>query len=157
MRSLLGVCAAALALAACTPNAVALNGGGAPPPAGTPLQTIDVNLTGHAPFQGTFGVLAGYAPNPSNVAVGTAIVFHNSESFPHTASAISGSAFPLSSPFSTAALQASGAHLGDAGWSSGELQAGASSAPLLVSAPGVYLYGCFFHYGSPMRGAIVAK
>ncbi|TAM75535.1 hypothetical protein EPN44_08790 [bacterium] len=144
-------------VAGCTPNAasVAASGGALPP--GVPVQRVDVNLGSNPPLAGTFGALAGYAPNPSSVAVGAVIVFHNSESFPHTASGIAGTAFPAASPFTVAALQPSGTRLSDAGWSSGQLQPGAASQPLTADAPGIYLYGCFFHYGTPMRGAIVVK
>lgn len=158
MRRLLLILGATTALAAaCTPNAasVATSGGALPP--GAAVQRVDVNLGGNPPLSGTFGVLAGYAPNPSTVAVGTVIVFHNSESFPHTASAIAGAAFPAASPFTIAALQPSGTRMSDAGWSSGQLQPGAASQPLTADAPGIYLYGCFFHYGTPMRGAIVVQ
>ncbi|TAM86060.1 hypothetical protein EPN42_13910 [bacterium] len=159
MRRLLVILGATAVFAAgCTPNAasVAASGGAALAP-GAAVQRVDVNLGGNPPLISTLGTLAGYAPNPSTVAVGTVIVFHNSESFPHTASAIAGATFPAASPFTIAALQPSGARLSDAGWSSGQLQPGAASQPLTADTPGIYLYGCFFHYGTPMRGAIVVQ
>ncbi|TAM58876.1 hypothetical protein EPN52_09550 [bacterium] len=156
MRWLLLV-AATVASVACTPNAQPATSSSATVPVGVPVQRVDLNLGANGPLQGTFGVLAGYAPNPATVAVGTVIVFHNSEGFPHTASAITGGTFPAASPFTLAALQPSGARLSQGQWSSGELQPGASSQPLTADAPGAYLYGCFFHYGSPMRGVLVVK
>jgi len=145
------------AFAGCTPNAIPASAGGvASPVTGAPVQRVDVNL-GDPPLQSAFGVVAGYAPNPTNVAVGTEIVFHNSQGFPHTASAIAGSTFPASSPFTIATLQPGGARLSDVGWTSGQLNSGASSQAILADMPGVYLFGCFFHYSTPMRGAIVVK
>ncbi|MDE2573634.1 MAG: hypothetical protein KGM44_14055 [bacterium] len=111
----------------------------------------------YPPLSSPYGTIAAYAPNPSIVAVGTTIIFRNTESFAHTATAIASGSFPAASPFTIAALQSSGARVSDAGWSSGELLPGASSQPLLADIPGIYLYGCFFHYGSPMRAVIVAK
>jgi plastocyanin len=43
------------------------------------------------------------------------------------------------------------------GFSSGAMQAGSSSQSITVDRAGTYLFGCFFHYGAPMRGAIVAQ
>lgn len=161
MRSLLGglsLVAAIVALSGCTPNAAPVSlSGGTPPAPGTTTNVVTLNLGANPPLSSPYGTLAGYAPNPSTVAVGTAIVFQNTESFPHTASAIAGASFPASSPFTTAALQSSGTRLSAAGWSSGELAPGASSQALIADTPGVYLFGCFFHYGTPMRGAIVVK
>jgi plastocyanin len=144
--------AALLALAGCTAGASA-------PPAGggtATATTIDVNLTLHQSSASPFGTLAGYAPPVTNVALGSSIRFVNSDSFSHTASSIAGNAFPAGSPFSTAAQTQSGTMLSQ-GWSSGTLPAGASSQTILVDAAGTYFYGCFFHYGSPMRGAVVAR
>jgi len=160
MRSLLCVFLAwmaATSAAGCTPNAAPSGAGGVAPAAGAPVLLVDLSLGAHPPVDSTLGVVAGYAPNPATVAVGTEIVFHNGESFAHTASAIAGSSFPAASPFAAAALQGSGARLSDAGWSTGTLQPGASSQPVLADTPGVYLYGCFYHYGTPMRGAVVVR
>jgi plastocyanin len=85
------------------------------------------------------------------------VQFVNSDSFAHTATAIPGaSTFPASSPFSVSAQQQSGTAISSA-WSSGTLQAGQASQLIQIDAPGTYLFGCFFHYGAPMRGAIVAQ
>ena len=32
-----------------------------------------------------------------------------------------------------------------------------AEADVLADKPGTYLYGCFFHYTAPMRGAIIAQ
>lgn len=144
--------AALLALAGCTPGA------SAPPARGgmAATTTIDVNLTLHQSSASAFGTLAGYAPAVTNVTLGSSIRFINSDSFAHTASSIAGSTFPAGSPFSTAAQSQSGTMISQP-FSSGTLPAGASSQTILIDAAGTYFYGCFFHYGSPMRGTIVAR
>lgn len=110
-------------------------------------QTIAVNLT---------SFLSGYSPDVITVPVGTHIQFVNTDSFAHTASAIAGTAFPDASPFDGSALTTSGSVLSRP-WSSGSLAAGAASQSLLADTPGTYLFGCFFHYGHPMRGQIVVQ
>ncbi len=140
-----------VALCACTPGAAMTPSGGGGPVAAT----IDINLTLHSPSASPFGTLAGYAAPMTNVAVGTSIRFTNSDGFAHTATAIATQTFPNGSPFAASAQIQSGARLSQS-WTTGTLAAGASSQSLLVDAAGTYLYGCFFHYGSPMRGVIVA-
>jgi plastocyanin len=80
----------------------------------------------------------------------------NIDSFAHTASSFDGAAFPAGSPLGGSALNTSGGRL-STGWTSGNLAAGASSQLLLADKAGTYLYGCFYHYGAPMRGAIVVQ
>jgi plastocyanin len=140
-------------LAACTPGGQAASGNGASAPASI---TIDVNLTNHAPGQTAAGLGAGYAPLTTMVAVGSTIRFTNSDGFAHTATAVAGSTFPGGFPFTSAALMQSGTLL-SAGFSSGDLQAGATSQALTADKAGMYLFGCFHHYGAPMRGLIVVQ
>ncbi|MDQ6929517.1 MAG: plastocyanin/azurin family copper-binding protein [Candidatus Eremiobacteraeota bacterium] len=140
-----------LSLAACTPGAAMAPSGG-----GGAALTIDVSLTSHAAGPSTFGTLAGYSPPVRQVAAGWSVRFVNSDGFAHTATHVAAAAFPAGSPFSTSAQTQSGARLSQS-WSTGTLQAGASSQTFAVDAPGTYLYGCFYHYGSPMRGVIVAQ
>lgn len=141
------------ALAACTPNGVAAtsngsSGGGVP-------HTIDVSLTAHAPVSTPYGQSGGYAPPVTMAKVGDTIQFHNSDSFAHTATEIpKATTFPSGSPFGISALDQRGSTL-SGGFSSGALQPGATSQTIRADKPGTYLFGCFFHYGSPMRGAIV--
>ena len=143
--------AVVVALSGCTAGAPA------PPPDGgsSATTTIDVNLTSHSSTASAYGTLAGYAPPVMNVAVGSTVRFVNSDSFAHTATRSPGSTFPAGSPFSAGTQNQSGTRISQ-GWSSGTLPAGAASQTILVDTAGTYLYGCFFHYGSPMRGAIVA-
>jgi plastocyanin len=140
---------AAIALGACTPGAVVPAGGSA----GT---TIDVNLTLHPQSATPYGTSGGYAPAVTTVAVGTSVRFVNSDGFAHTATSLGTAGFPAGSPFGSPALQQSGATL-SSGWTSGALAAGTGSQALLADAPGTYFYGCFFHYGAPMRAAIVVR
>jgi plastocyanin len=142
-------------LAGCTPNGTAAaSGGGAGKGV---LHVIDVNLTLHAPFSTPYGQGGGYAPPVTVVRVGDSIRFHNTDSFAHTATEIPGAkTFPAGSPFGISAETQRGTTL-SGGFSSGVLQPGAISQTILVDKPGVYLFGCFFHYASPMRAAIVAQ
>lgn len=141
-------------LAACTPGGMTPAGGSS---GGVTTTTIDVNLTQHAATQTPEGVSQGYAPAVTTVAVGSSIRFVNSDGFAHTATLIRGAAsFPAGSPFSVSAQTQSGSAL-STGWSSGTLASGGASQTILVDQAGTYLYGCFFHYGSPMRGVIVAQ
>lgn len=135
-----------------------MGAGGGSAPTSAQVAKIDVNLTLHSsPTQLAQGTSAGYAPAQTNVAVGSFVQFVNSDGFAHTATAIpAANTFPASSPFSTNAQQQTGNAVSSA-WSSGTLQAGQSSQLIRIDAPGTYLFGCFFHYGAPMRGAIVAQ
>lgn len=147
-------------LTACTPGAMGTTpsqGAGAAAP-GAQTVIIDVSLTLHAPQTLPQGPAAGYAPLATNVAVGDLIQFTNSDGFANTATLIpQATTFPSGSPFLASAQTQSGALLSQP-WSSGTLQnQGARSQTILVDKPGTYFYGCFFHYGSPMRGVIVAQ
>ncbi len=118
--------------------------------------TVDVDLTTHTAGASPAGTAAGYAPLVTTLAVGQSIRFINSDGFAHTATSIAGNpaSFPAAYPFTSAALTSTGATL-SGGFSSGNLQAGASSQVLLADKPGTYVFGCFYHYGAPMRAVIV--
>lgn len=151
-----GAIAASLsALTACTDGAPGSTTGAAT----SGVMTIEVSLTAFAASTIPAGRSAGYSPALLSVPIGTRIRFLNTDSFAHTASAVGGSSFPTSSPLSASALtpSASGSPLSAGGWSSGNLAAGSSSPVFVADAPGTYLFGCFYHYGAPMRGAIVVR
>lgn len=149
------LCLAFLSLAACT-NGGTLTPAGGGGGGGTQTQTVDINLTLDPTTQTPQGSAGGYAPITTDVTVGTLIRFHNSDGFAHTATAIpNATTFPAGSPYTVSAQTQSGNAISQ-GWSSGTLQAGATSQALLVDRAGTYLYGCFFHYGGPMRAVIVA-
>ena len=141
-----------LALAGCTPGA---------PPAGTgtaavaATTTIDVSLSTLTVTATQFGSAGGFTPPVTNVTVGSTIRFVNVDAAtPHTSTSLSGSSLPASSPFGANALSQFGGTL-SGGWSSGTLGGGNGSQIVLADKPGTYLYGCAYHYGTPMRGAII--
>jgi plastocyanin len=153
--------ASASLLGGCTPGAASLTpgSGGGGGGGGGSLVTIDVDLTLHAPSTVPAGQAGGFAPALTNVRVGDSVRFTNSDGtgINHTATLVPGAtAFPAGSPFSTSAQTRAGANITDA-WSSGILSPGSTSQTLAVTAAGTYIYGCFYHYGSPMRGEIVAQ
>ena len=115
--------------------------------------TIDVNLTASVPQTIAAGQAGGFAPLAIALATGTTFRFVNADGFAHTASSFGGATFPTASPIGSGALAQSGGTL-SGGFSTGTLAAGGASQPILADAPGRYLYGCFFHYGAPMRAEI---
>ena len=143
-----------LALCSCTAGGVTpTTGGGANV---TTVTKINVSLTAFGQQTTPAGTALGFSPEITTVQVGTGVQFVNVDSFAHTASALSASAFPSVSPLTASALSSSGGTL-SGGFSSGTMQAGQSSQVLLVDRAGTYLYGCFFHYSGNMRGMIVAQ
>jgi plastocyanin len=143
-----------VALAACTPGGTVTTSAGA---SGANIVTVDVSLTQYLPpIALPAGTGGGYHPALVNVGVGESVVFVNTDGFAHTATSIAGtSSFPAASPFTVSDQHSFGSQTSQA-WSSGVLAPGASSQPILIDAAGTYFFGCFFHYGAPMRGEIVA-
>ena len=139
------------AFAGCTPGAPPAGGGSAAAPASV---TIDVSLTASVVTTTAYGTSGGFTPAITTVPVGATVRFMNVDSFAHTSTSLTGTSFPAPSPFDASAQLTSGATL-SGGWSSGTLGAGNGSQVLLADKAGTYLYGCFFHYTAPMRGAIV--
>jgi len=137
--------AALLCCAACTPGSFGLasSGGDSAGVTGTVLH-VDVDLTND---------VDGYLPLDATISVGDGVQFHNSDGFSHTATSIAGTTFPTAYPFTSAALIQTSSTL-SGGFSTGNLTAGSFSQTLLADAPGTYLFGCFYHYGSPMRAKI---
>ncbi len=104
-----------------------------------------------------YGESGGYSPAVTTVAVGSQIQFINSRQFRAHRNVIPGATtFPAGSPFGIAALQQHGTTL-SGGFSSGAMQAGRVVADDHRRSSRDVLFGCFFHYGAPMRGAIVAQ
>jgi plastocyanin len=137
-------------LAGCTPGAPSAGSG----TTGTAATTIDVSLTSSTVTATAYGSAGGFSPSITTVALGSSVRFVNVDSFPHTATSIGATSFPAASPFGSSALDVSGNTL-SGGWTSGSLGPGTASQILLADKSGTYLFGCFFHYGAPMRGAIV--
>lgn len=144
---------AALFACGCTPNGVGVvNGGGAN--GGGVNHAVAVNLTLNLPVNTQYGQSGGMKPPIVDAKVGDTITFVNTDSFNHTSTSVgNGPKFPSKGPNGTA-LNQHGVTL-SGGWSSGVLAAGATSQKVLADKAGTYLYGCFFHYPAPMRGAIV--
>ncbi len=143
-------------LVACTPGAPSAGAANAAATTSTSLTTIDVSLTTSTVVATAYGSSGGFTPPIATVPVGSTIRFVNVDSFAHTSSSFDGAAFPAGSPLGGSALNTSGDRL-STGWTSGNLAAGASSQPLLADKAGTYLYGCFYHYGAPMRGAVIVR
>jgi plastocyanin len=143
---------ALMLLAACTAGGIPTSSGGA---GGV---TIDINLTLSQPVQTPYGLSGGFTPAISTVAVGSQFHFTNTDSFAHTGSYLGSqfTQFPPGSPLGQSATHQSGTNL-SGGFTSGALQPGTSSQTITADRAGTYLFGCFFHYGAPMRAAIVAQ
>lgn len=137
----------------CTPGA---SGGASGAPSGPVALTVDVNLTSGGHGSVAAGTTGGYVPLVATVPVGSQIRFVNSDGFAHTSTSLGGTVFPSASPFTSTALSSSGNTI-SSGFSSGILAAGSGSQILLADKPGTYLFGCFYHYSAPMRGAIVVQ
>jgi plastocyanin len=154
MKRTYGMVVAAV-LAGCTAGGVAPSVAGGASVAD--VTKIDVSLAAF-PLQTTAaGPALGFSPEVTMVSVGSGVQFVNVDNTTHTATAIAGTTtFPATTPFSIAAITPSAGTNLSSGWTSGALQAGASSQVFLVDRPGTYLYGCFFHYSGNMRGIIVA-
>jgi plastocyanin len=143
-------------VAACTPNGLSDAASGPPAQSGV-NHIVNVNLTLNQPVKTPYGESGGMSPPVTFAKVGDTITFENTDGFAHTSTSIAdATTFPASSPFGISALKQTGTTL-SAGWSSGAMQAGADSQTLKVDKKGLYLFGCFFHYGAPMRGAIVVQ
>jgi len=142
-------------LAACTPGAPSAGSANAAAST-TSLTTIPVSLTTSTVVATAYGSSGGFTPAVLTIPLGSTIRFANIDSFAHTSSSFDGATFPAGSPLGGSALNTSGDRL-STGWTSGNLAAGASSQLLLADKAGTYLYGCFYHYGAPMRGAIIVQ
>ena len=139
-------------LAACTAGGTPVSSGGG---GGV---VIDINLTLSQPVKTAYGESGGFTPAITTVPVGSQFHFTNTDSFAHTASFLGSqfTQFPAGSPLGQGATKQSGDNL-SGGFTSGALQAGSSSQTITADRAGTYLYGCFFHYGAPMRAAIIAQ
>jgi plastocyanin len=142
----------ALTLGACTAGGIPTSSGGS---GGV---TINVSLSQFQQRQTPYGTSGGFSPAITTVSVGTQLHFTNIDNFCcHTATLIPGAtSFPNDPHFTQKATQPSGSTL-SGGFSSGALQPNASSQTITADQPGTYLYGCFFHYGAPMRAAIIVQ
>ena len=155
MRRLICAAAVVATVSGCTAGGIMQTG--ASGASVTSVTTIRVSIAafGQQPTPGGTGL--GFSPEVATVPVGSGVQFLNVDNTSHTATSIPGATtFPATSPFTFTATIQSGTAL-SSGFSSGTLQAGASSPVFLVDKSGTYLYGCFFHYSGTMRGEIVAQ
>lgn len=141
---------------ACTPGgAMPSNSAGITP---QHIVDVDINLAAFGLVQLPAGTARGYSPETVSVRVGDGVRFVNTDNTQHTASFVAGTTFPSSSPLQFAATSPSGGTgISSPDWSSGSLAPGTTSQTFVVDKPGVYLYGCFYHYSGGMRGQIVAQ
>lgn len=103
------------------------------------------------------GDSVGTNPAIVHVHVGDSIVFVNGDTDAHhTATGLTG-ATRFSEPRWTQAVLKQFGSVGAEPWSSGDLAPGSSSAPMVASTAGTFLYGCFFHYSAGMRGEIIVE
>jgi plastocyanin len=147
-----GTTLALMLLAACTAGGIPTSSGGAGGVA------IEINLTLSQPVKTPYGLSGGFTPAITTVPVGTQFHFTNTDSFAHTGSYLGSqfTQFPAGSPLGIGATHQSGNNL-SGGFTSGALQPGSSSQTITADRTGTYLFGCFFHYGAPMRAAIIAQ
>ena len=139
-----------------------------PTPAATPVGLLltgenNVSVPTYGNVKGFFPGTNGNPPTGSNVVNLTAmqsVTFTNTEAgggFPHTASFIqtwSGS-FPPS-PTIPSSAAAAGASISSSGFSTGTLNPGQTSAVYSSGTPGMFIFGCAFHYVSNgMRTVII--
>ena len=113
----------------------------------------------------TYGQVAYYATTLGSsaqiirVPAGSKVVFTNDDpsGTPHTASGLGTGPFPAMFDNSNGTTSFGSAVDGTTTWSTGTLTQGQSSQVFTVGPPGVYYFGCAFHYGGRlMRDVLVA-
>jgi plastocyanin len=119
--------------------------------------TVAISLINYPDMSSAYGMVGGFSPALVVVASGTVVQFHNQDGFDHTASGIPGSSFPGGTPIPFSALTPSGSDVSQAGWSTGLLVGGSYSRTFTTSTVGQYLFGCYYHYSSGMRGVIIVQ
>lgn len=141
---------------ACTPGGVnVVSSGGANV---SNVVTIQVSLSAFPAQQTPAGIGLGFSPDLTTIPVGSGVRFMNVDNTVHTATMITGTTFPDKSPFNLSATTPSQVDtLSSTGWSAGNIEIGQTSQTFLVDKPGMYLYGCFYHYSGNMRAEIVAQ
>ena len=125
--------------------------------ASTPV-AVNLSLTHYAKVTHlNAGDSVGINPPIVHVHVGDAIVFVNGDADAHhTATGLTNETHFGEPRWTQAVLKQFGG-IGAQAWSSGDLAPGASSAPMVASTAGTFLYGCFFHYSTGMRGEIIVE
>ena len=142
-------------------------GTASPTPAASPVGLLltgenNVSVAPYGNVKGFFPGTNGSPPNGSNVVNLTAmqnVTFTNTEAsggFPHTASFIQtwGGSFPAS-PTIPSSASATGTSISSSGFSSGNLNPGQTSAVYSTGAPGMFIFGCAYHYVSNNMRTVV--
>ena len=167
-----------ISCAASVAHTLSYGGGGGsancptPTPTPAPLATpVGLLLTGEnnvnvAPYGNVKGFFPGTSGNPPggsnvvNLTAMTSVTFTNTEAgggLPHTASFVQawGGSFPPNPPIPSTA-SAAGASISSSGFSSGNLNPGQTSAVYSAGTPGMFIFGCAYHYVSNgMRTVII--
>jgi plastocyanin len=150
------------------------NGGGHPTncttsvaPAGAEVIGVDLSTTScdDSTFAQVLGYFGGTAAVQSQVihitrSPSDSIQFENVDSgTPHTASSLgpwTGS-YPGGSPSQSATPSPAGTDISAAGFTSGSLNPGQLSNAYVANVPGMYVFGCAYHYPIGMRTVIIVQ
>ena len=124
------------------------------------LQIINADLDFRPKVRPIQGKLRGYDPAVATVRVGDRVQFVNTDDSIHTATgfAVGGQTVPKNYRFAGDPTKRSGSQLDAREWSSGVLRShGGKSQILTAKTVGIFYFGCAYHLGDGMRGAIVVK
>jgi plastocyanin len=137
-----------------TPPPTPTPSGPTPTPTAQP-QVVHIAFAFGETTDPTYGPVYFYSPNGKSAAVvkvksGSQLVFQNDESgsTQHTASGL-GTKFPPSFDNSSGFTQSGTTIDGGTTWSTGTLNPGQLSQVFTIGPPGVYYFGCAFHYFQP--------
>jgi plastocyanin len=129
------------------------------------MQTAHVGFQFEDIIDATFGRVAYYTLQAGansaqiiRVNAGSQIVFVNDDATnPHTASGLGTSGFPATFTNTSGTTQSGSTIDGSTSWSTGTLNPGQRSQVFTIPAPGMYFFGCAFHYTSnTMRDVVIA-
>jgi hypothetical protein len=137
-------------------------------PAATEMIGVDlsINYCTDSTYQAVIGYFVGWtAPNAGEVITITHssidhVQFKNVDNQPHTAADLgpwTGS-YPPNGPDPAATPSPKGTDISATGFTAGNLNPGQKSRPYIADVPGVYIFGCAYHYNSNnMRTVIIVQ
>lgn len=127
-----------------------------PTPSPTPIanaQVIRISFELNETTDPTYGPVWFYAPSGATTAAvirvksGSQVVFqHDDNDPPHTASGLGSSGFPAAFNNSSGMTRNGTTIDGSTTWSTGTLSGAAMSQVFTIGPPGVYYFGCAYHY-----------
>jgi plastocyanin len=127
-----------------------------PTPSPTPVpnaQVVRISFELHESTDPTYGPVWFFAPSGATsaqvirVKSGSLVVFqHDDNDPPHTASGLGSSGFPSAFDNSSGTTQSGATIDGSTTWSTGSLVGPAMSQVFTIGPPGVYYFGCAYHY-----------